>query len=432
MTDTTAPSTDRSLRYWQWRALLCVMGVYLFYYTGRLVIGHAIPLMEEDLGYTSEQLGWLTSALLIAYGVGQAINGSLGDLLGGRRMMAIGALLSMVFCWVFSFMHGLTVLVVFWAANGFVQSMGWAPGSRLISNWWPRRERGTAFGLYVLAAGFATMLVWGTSRAVLTVVGEGDPSRWRWLFRIPVLALGLAGIVFYILVRERPEDVGHPPIGDDLEEAEEAEDAVVEDERGLASAVRRYRLVLGHWRFLVACVIILLQNFARYGLLTWMVKYYKDAAGINLKGSLVVTFTLPLGMALGGFCAGSISDKLFRSRRYISIFCFLAAGAVAAFALREAPATNRALGMVLMFLAGFTVYGAQAPLWALCPDLVGRENAGTAVGVMDAVAYGGAALQGPLLGFFIDRPDTFGYPAVFLSLAIACGTGALLALVVRR
>ena len=347
-------------------------------------------------------------------------------------MMAMGALLSMVFCWTFSLMHGLTLLVLFWGANGYVQSMGWAPGSRLISNWWPRRERGTAFGLYVLAAGFATMLVWETSHAVLSVVGEGDPSRWRWLFRIPLLALGLAGVVFYVLVRERPEDVGHPPIADDPLEAPGTKAVLEEDERGFAAGVRRYRLVLGHWRFLVACVIILLQNFARYGLLTWMVKYYKEAAAIDLKGSLVVTFTLPLGMALGGFCAGSISDKLFRSRRYIPIFCFLAAGAAAAIVLREAPATNRVLGMVLMFLTGFTVYGAQAPLWALCPDLVGRENAGTAVGVMDAVAYGGAALQGPLLGFFIDRPDTFGYPVVFLSLAIACGTGALLALVVRR
>jgi len=432
MADTTASSSGHSLRYWQWRALLCVMGVYLFYYTGRMVIGHAIPLMEEDLGYTSEQLGWLTSALFATYGIGQAINGNLGDLLGGRRMMALGALLSMVFCWAFSFMHGLTVLVVFWATNGFVQSMGWAPGSRLISNWWPRRERGTAFGLYVLAAGFATMLVWGTSHVVLTVVGEGDPSRWRWLFRIPVLALGLAGVVFYVLVRERPEDVGHPPVADDHPEGLAAEDAVEEDEQGLGPTVRRFGLVLGHWRFLVACVIIFLQNFSRYGLLTWMVKYYKEAADINLKGSLVITFTLPLGMALGGFCAGSLSDKFFRSRRYLSIFCFLAAGAVAAIILRQAPAANRALGMVLMFVSGFAVYGAQAPLWALCPDLVGRENAGTAVGVMDAVAYGGAALQGPLLGYFIYHADKFGYPAVFLALAIACGAGAALALVVRR
>ena len=630
MTDTATPPSDRSLRYWQWRALLCVMGVYLFYYTGRMVIGHAIPLMEEDLGYTSEQLGWLAFALLIAYGVGQAINGGLGDWLGGRRMMAMGALLSMAFCWMFSFMgssllseheildwpgfcqklstegskgaaspgrriwqllppnpravvedaakgiglgkgrksevaealrdilkrrdfyqeadfsrvdlpaeaeeplkrgrdalsdkevrrlnrllleasypqemaksssmlvYGLLMLVLFWAANGYVQSMGWAPGSRLISNWWPRRERGMAFGLYVLAAGFATMLVWTTSYAVLSMAPKrlglnekslmalreqelpddlmrelrsiqnrhfattadferaltklvpshemaqhrepilrealrrAEAPYWRWLFRIPVLALGLAGIVFYILVRERPEDVGHPAVAEDPPETLGTEEVAEEGERRTVSAIQRYVLVLGHWRFLVACVIILLQNFARYGLLTWMVKYYKDAAGINLKGSLVVTFTLPLGMALGGFCAGSISDKLFRSRRYISIFCFLAAGAVAAIVLREAPATNRVLGMVLMFMIGFTVYGAQAPLWALCPDLVGRENAGTAVGVMDAVAYGGAALQGPLLGFFIAHPDTLGYPAVFLALAIACGTGALLALVVRR
>ena len=39
---------NRSLRYWRWRVTFCVMDVYLFYYTGRLVIGHALPLMERD------------------------------------------------------------------------------------------------------------------------------------------------------------------------------------------------------------------------------------------------------------------------------------------------------------------------------------------------------------------------------------------------
>jgi MFS family permease len=69
------------------------MGCYLFSYTGRLAIGHAMPLMEQDLGYSKQQLGWLTASALAAYGVGQAINGNLGDRLGGRLMVTLGYLI---------------------------------------------------------------------------------------------------------------------------------------------------------------------------------------------------------------------------------------------------------------------------------------------------------------------------------------------------
>ena len=80
---------------------------------------------------------------------------------------------------------------------------------------------------------------------------------------------------------------------------------------------------------------------------------------------------------------------------------------------------------------GFFVYGAQGPLWAICPDLVGREHSGTAVGIMDALAYGGAAAQGPLLGYIVSRQDA-GYSALFLTLAIVTAAGAVLAVVNAR
>src|SRR5262245_14746138 len=83
---------DSRRAYWQWRVLIALMGCYLFYYTGRLAIGHAMPLMQQDLGYSKQQLGWLTAAALASYGIGQAINGNLGDWLGGRLMITLGAL----------------------------------------------------------------------------------------------------------------------------------------------------------------------------------------------------------------------------------------------------------------------------------------------------------------------------------------------------
>ena len=53
--------------------------------------------------------------------------------------------------WATSLSTGIVSLSVFWGINGYFQSMGWAPGSRLISNWWGRHERGTVYGLYTFA-----------------------------------------------------------------------------------------------------------------------------------------------------------------------------------------------------------------------------------------------------------------------------------------
>jgi OPA family glycerol-3-phosphate transporter-like MFS transporter len=340
-------------------------------------------------------------------------------------MVTLGALGSMLLCWAFSFMNTALWLGVFWAANGFVQSMGWAPGGRLISVWWPRDRRGLAFGLYMLSAGLSTVLVWCTSDLVLGLFDPHDPARWRWLFRLPLLALGLAGLLFYALVRDRPEDVGLSAMVD-TENPEQSLAKLVTER----SWYQRYAAVLQSPGFLLAATVIVFQSFARYGLLTWTAVYYSDS-GLSVNDALKFTLSLPIGMGIGAVTGGYISDRWFVSKRAYVVAIFLAASAGCFLVLRANPveaAGDQRLGIGLLFIAGFFVYGAQGPLWAICPDLVGRENSGTAVGLMDALAYAGAAVQGPLLGYLIGHERGYGYPALFLVLALLTGTGAMLAM----
>ncbi|UCE47558.1 MAG: MFS transporter, partial [Phycisphaerales bacterium] len=142
----------------KWRMLLATMFCYLFYYTGRQTFGFAIPFIEKELGLSKTTLGYFGTSLLWAYAIGQAINGNLGDKYGGRMMMSLGAVLSCGFNWIVSLGVGFWSLFMPWTANGFVQSMGWAPGSKVLSNWWGHHERGKAFGLFMFAAGMSSVL----------------------------------------------------------------------------------------------------------------------------------------------------------------------------------------------------------------------------------------------------------------------------------
>lgn len=430
--------TASGYRNAQWRMLLATMCCYLFYYTGRHNYAWAIDGMSAGLNLTNTDVGWISGSMLACYGLGQAINGNLGDKFGARRLMALGALLSCALNWGFSFAFSFQSALILWAANGFAQSLGWAPGSRLISNWWSKNERGTAFGFYTFAAASSSVLTYGLSIGVLLIVdrmGAGSES-WRWVFRLPVLLLPLGAIAFYLIARDRPEDLGFlPPDAqsgacDAVEVSETQGDPVVETSSIEETSFQRYVGVLTNRPFMIACVAIGFESWARYGLIVWVPVHYLGKNWKEQPGNLWITLALPIGMACGALTAGRLSDRLFHTNRSRPIAIFLALGSLVSLAIFFVPRSNSTLGMGLLFLGGFLVYGPQSSFWALCPDLLGRKRVGTGVGIMDACAYGIAAIGEVIIGAVIDA--TGETASVFPVTSAVCAAGAVCILFVRR
>jgi OPA family glycerol-3-phosphate transporter-like MFS transporter len=404
--------------------LLATMFCYLFFYTGRQTFGFAIPGIQQELGLSKSTLGWASAALLWTYAIGQSINGNLGDKFGGRRLMSLGAVLSCGLNWMVSFGTSFACLTIPWAANGYAQSMGWAPGSRVLSNWWPQSERGKVYGAYVFAAGSSSVLAFATSTLILEL-----DLNWRWIFRLPVLLLLIGGAVYYVIVRDRPEELGFAPLPDESNDAG--------NESGITprtkpthneSSWQRYRYVLSNPRFIIASLAIGFQSMARYGLLIWVPVHF---LGEDWKNSDTkwMALALPVGMAFGAIASGWLSDRVFHSNRsrVISLFLFLAAAcSVAMYFLSR----DHWLGVPLLLLTGFFTYGPQSAFWALCPDLLGRARAGTGTGVMNTFAYVFAGLGEPLIGWVIESNGETSL--VFAIVAAACLTGSIISPFIRR
>jgi len=106
------------------------------------------------------------------------------------------------------------------------------------------------------------------------------------------------------------------------------------------------------------------------------------------------------------------------------------AAAVAICVLPRVPVSSPVSVFCLLAIGGFFVYAPQASYWALCPSLVGRERAGTAVGLMDAVAYAFAAGGQLVIGRAIDATQST--IAAFVVIAAACVVGALAILPVKE
>lgn len=407
------------------RSLAAVMFCYLFYYTGRQTFGFAIPGIQAELGLDKQTLGWISAAMLWAYAAGQMVNGNLGDTFGGRRMMCLGAVTSFALNWLTSFGVGYKSLAAAWGVNGLAQSMGWAPGSRLVSNWFGAHERGRAFGLYVLAAGLSSVLSFATSLLVLDVL----QLDWRWIFRLPVILMLLGGLVVWWIARDRPGDAGFS----DSHEDEKVRVTGATRE----TAWQRYGIALKNGRLLLAGLAIGFQNTVRYGLLIWVPVYF---LGEDFKADPLgkwISIALPIGMALGALASGWISDRFCGSRRSGVITAFMLLAAAAALGMYVLPPGHR-LGVPVLFLAGFFAYGPQSAFWALAPDLLGRERAGTAVGVMNFFAYAMAGLGEPFIGWMVQHnpfaatPGVESVALVFPLVAAFAVCSALLALLIRR
>ncbi|WP_445116756.1 MFS transporter [Acinetobacter sp. WZC-1] len=410
----------------QWRMLLAVMFCYLFFYTGRQTFGFAIPGIQAELGLSSTALGWISASMLWAYAIGQAINGNLTDKFGGRRLMASGAVLSCGTNWMMSFGTGFLSLLMPWSINGYFQALGWAPGSRLLSNWWGISERGKVYGFYTFAAGCSSVLSYITSVVIIDVLG----LEWRWIFRLPVLLMLAAGIMLYLVARERPQDLGFEPLKDTgvANPADKVHEATTQAE----SSWQRYKAVLKNARLLIAAVSLGFQNAARYGLIIWVPVHFLGAdwkSGDSLIDPKWITVALPVGMAVGALSNGWVSDKLFGSKRYLAVMLYMVLGAITSIWMWSLPAHSM-VGIFALFLCGFFVYGPASSFWALCPDLVGARRAGTATGIMNFSSYLFAGMAEPIIGRILDI--TGNTSLIFMVVAVACICSAFVALFVRR
>lgn len=381
--------------------LFITMFCYLFFYTGRHNFGWATKAMREDLGISYTFIGWISFAMLIGYSLGQFINGNLADRFNPKYLVPIGAYLSIACNLGISFTHSPYIILVLWFLNGYFQSMAWAPGGKIIANWFKTEEQNKAFGLYTMAAGFSSAVTFAISIYITSLHLD-----WRMLFRLPVLLLLVSATVFLLFIKASPNPVERKSKGFNFSEIKKS-----------------YREVLSHKKFRLVCLSFGLESMARYGLIFWVPVHF---LGDNWKEdpSLIwVTFLLPLGMAFGAFSFGQLSTSLFKSNYKAVVFGMLICCGLC-FLLYFLHNANLFLLGFLLITCGFFVYGPQANFWALCPQIMGKERTGTAIGTMNMCGYLFAALGEPLLGFIIEKT---GYTKfLFLVIAVICSLSALI------
>jgi len=374
-----------SFKQAQWSILWMTMLCYFFLYTGRQNYGFAIIPIREYFGFTALDTGIIGGGMLLFYGLGQIVNGNLGDKYSPRNLIIFGVISTILLNWLTSFAIGFWTMLIPWCLNGYAQSFVFAPGGKIITQWWPAKQRGRAFGWYLFSTGFSSVVAFAICLLFTT------EHSWRWLFRTPVLFLLGSISLFYYFVYDKPAQLGFAAI-----------EEKTRDRRLDGTSKARYLAAIKNLRFILACIATGFNSSARYGLIFWVPVIYLGENWKNSQLGVWIMLALPLGMALGCLFLGEFSDRWFRSDRLQPVILFMFMALLSLIAINQLSTEYKLSAMILLFCAGFFVYGPQTSLFALCPELLGTEVTSTGIGIMSAFSYFFAAISEAVIGYCVD------------------------------
>jgi len=407
--------------------------LYLFYYFCKYNLGTAAKGIQDEFGYSSQTIGWVTTIFTLVYAAGQFINGFLGDRYGPKRIMLIGAVGGIIANVCFGLSGVLWLFVLFWAFNAYFSSCGWAPGSRILFNWFPENRWGTWMGIY---NGLCYL-----GGAIVAIVAGYAVHHWGWraaFFVAPVFLLAMA-VVFLLLGKNSPRDAGLDV---------EWEPPAPKQPRRRANG-RDYWIAFTSVEMNLSYISGFGANFVRWGIVTWMIKILAEPVveggfGMSLFAAAAITSMAHWGGAFFSVILGIVSDRLFKGKRWQTIMIGFFLGAMPLFYIAQGPVIleygssialpwNLTVGLLLlgtaMFISGGMIQAIQTPLFDLPGDILGAERGGTGVGIMDGWMYVGASFAGVFLGWWL---DTYGLMSGVSLMAVVCLVSGLAAALIRR
>ena len=198
MTSTSTEARRKSLAL----ALLCVaqfMVVLDF-----SIVNVALPSMQRDLGFSTQNLQWVISAYSLTLGGFLLLGGRLGDLYGRRFLFIAGLTLFSFASLAGGFAPSGALLIVARAVQGLGAALVAPTSISLVSTTFAEgAERNKAFGVVgsVASAGFAAGAILG---GLLT-----SSLGWRWVMFVNVPIGILAAIATPLLLHENRLQGGH-------------------------------------------------------------------------------------------------------------------------------------------------------------------------------------------------------------------------------
>jgi ACS family hexuronate transporter-like MFS transporter len=398
-------------------------------YLDRAVISLLKKPLTAEYHWTELDYGNIVIAFQVSYAIGLFGAGRMVDKWGSKAGYAVA-----LFLWSLAAMAHALVTSTFGfkvvrAALGLTESANFPAAVKTVTEWFPKRERALATGIFNSGTNVGAIL------APLTVPFIAESMGWRWAFIITG-GIGLLWLIFWFILYDVPAKLKRlskaefDHIHSDQDEVEAAEKTKHEKVPWLKLLGYRQTWVFAVGKFMTDPV----WWFYLFWLPDFLDKeYHMSGTAISLPIAVVYTLS-SIGSIYGGYLPMALIRKkwpVFKARR-TSMLLFAACALPAMFA--------QWLGSYnlwyAIFIIGFATAAHQAwsaNIYTIVSDLFPKKAVGSVIGIGGMFgALGGiliARLAPKLFIYFREQgsPQT-GYFIMF----IICGSAYLVAWMIMK
>jgi len=394
-------------------------------YLDRAALSIAAPLIQKDLDFSHAQMGIVFSSFFIGYALFNFVGGVLSDKIGAKKVFGASMGIWSLFCGATALASSLVSLIVLRVLFGMGEGPFSSSNSKMVNNWFPRREVASAIG--VISSG--TPL--GGALAGPVVGYMAIRFGWRWAF-VAIMVLGLAWLVVWTLTtteqpqqdkRVKPQELALIVAGQ--QQASSMEHAPEGEKVGLKYYLKQPIILATAFAFFS-------YNYVLFFFLSWFPTYLTEAHHMSLHDMSIAT-VIPwllgsIGLAAGGFVTDlilRITGQPLLARRIVLSACLGVAAVCVGFAGRVESMEG---AVALMSVSIFFLYVTGAVYWAVIQDTVRRENVGGVGGFVHLLANL-AGVIGPAVTGFIVQATHGAYGSAFVLAGAIAVLGSLCSLI---
>jgi MFS transporter, ACS family, hexuronate transporter len=359
-------------------------------YVDRQVLGLLKPVISKELGWHEAQFGWVVFSFQGAYALMMPIAGRIIDWLGTRLGYALA-----VIVWSCAAMsHALATTTLQFAAArfalGFGEAANFPAAIKTITDWFPRRERALATGIFNSGSNVGAIV------APLLVPFVAAHFGWRSSF----LATGVLDVIWLVLWFS----TYRPPLQNPWLSAGERDliesDGPEQTRRVPYAKLLRTRAA---WAFLLGKF---LTDPVWWFYLYWLPGFLNRKYALDLSHIgpplIAVYLTADFGSIAGGWISSALLSRgieVTRARKTALLICALSVTPVMLVMFSRG---NLWLTVVLIGFAAAGHQGWSANLYTLTSDTFPKSVIASVVGLGGFGGAIGGMLVAPAVGYWLD------------------------------
>ena len=389
----------------RWTVCAMLFAATSINYMDRQVIAILKPTLEHSIGLTEIQYGYIVDAFQIAYAVGLVAGGRLMDKLGTR----IGYLLVMAFWSLAAMGHALASTAMGFGIARFLLGLGesgnFPAAIKTVAEWFPKKERSFATGLFNSGANVGSIL------APLIVPWVTIRYGWHMAF-IATGAIGVLWMIWWFRSYRRPSE--HPRIKD-RELRHIYQDAA--EEVGPPIPWRRLLRYRQTWAFAIAKF---LTDPIWYFYLFWLPSYFSSKFHLDLSHlglPLIIVYNISAIGSIGGGWLPSPFQRLGLSTTHARLAAMLLCALLVLPIYTVSGASSVWTAIALISVAAGAHQGWSANLFTTASDMFPRTAVGSVVGIGGMAGAAGSAIFAFFAGHSLQL--THSYASLFAISATA-------------